>query len=71
MRQGALDLAVAAKAKKPADVKKAAEKMDNNCKSCHKVFRDECSLAPRISSSVYVSRPIVYFHFAVCCGRET
>jgi hypothetical protein len=41
MRQGALDLAAAAKAKKPADIKKAAEKMDNNCKSCHKVFRDE------------------------------
>ncbi len=41
MRQGALELADAAKAKKPADVKKAAEKMDNNCKSCHKVFRDE------------------------------
>jgi soluble cytochrome b562 len=41
MQQGALELASAAKAKKPADVKKAAEKMDNNCKSCHKVFRDE------------------------------
>jgi len=41
MHQGALELADAAKAKKPADVKKAAEKMDNNCKSCHKVFRDE------------------------------
>ena len=41
MRQGALELADAAKAKKPADVKKAAEKMDNNCKSCHKIFRDE------------------------------
>jgi hypothetical protein len=41
MRQGALELADAAKAKKPGDVKKAAEKMDNNCKSCHKVFRDE------------------------------
>jgi hypothetical protein len=41
MRQGAIELADAAKAKKPADVKKAAEKMDTNCKSCHKVFRDE------------------------------
>ena len=41
MQKGALELASAAKAKKPADVKKAAEKMDNNCKSCHKVFRDE------------------------------
>jgi soluble cytochrome b562 len=41
MQQGALELASAAKAKKAADVKKAAEKMDNNCKSCHKVFRDE------------------------------
>jgi hypothetical protein len=41
MRQGSLELASAAKAKKPADVKKAAEKMDTNCKSCHKVFRDE------------------------------
>jgi hypothetical protein len=40
MRQGALDLASAAKAKNPADVQKAAEKMDSNCKSCHKVFRD-------------------------------
>jgi hypothetical protein len=41
MQKGALELASAAKSKKPADVKKAAEKMDNNCKSCHKVFRDE------------------------------
>ncbi len=40
VRQGAIELADAAKAKKPADVKKAAEKMDTSCKSCHKVFRD-------------------------------
>ncbi len=40
MRQGAIELADAAKAKNPTDVKKAAEKMDTNCKSCHKVFRD-------------------------------
>ena len=40
MRQGALDLASASKAKNSADVQKAAEKMDSNCKSCHKVFRD-------------------------------
>jgi hypothetical protein len=40
MRAGALELADASKAKKPAGVQKAAEKMDSNCKSCHKVFRD-------------------------------
>lgn len=40
LRQGALELADASKAKKPALVQKAAEKMDSSCKSCHKVFRD-------------------------------
>jgi hypothetical protein len=40
LKKGSMELADASKAKKPADVQKAAEKMDSSCKSCHKVFRD-------------------------------
>jgi hypothetical protein len=41
MQKSALALAEAAKTKKPATVKAAADKLDGACKSCHKVFRDE------------------------------
>ncbi len=41
LRQASLELAEAAKAKKLAEVKKAAGKMNAICTSCHKVFRDD------------------------------
>lgn len=39
MVETGLQLAAAAKAKSPADVKSAAAKLNNNCNSCHTVFR--------------------------------
>jgi hypothetical protein len=39
MVEVSLQLAAAAKAKSPADVKSAAAKLNNNCNSCHTVFR--------------------------------
>jgi hypothetical protein len=41
MQKEALNLAEAAKTKKPATVKAAADKVDGACKTCHKVFKDE------------------------------
>jgi hypothetical protein len=41
LQKAALELADAAKMKKPAVVKAAADKVDGVCKSCHKVFKEE------------------------------
>jgi cytochrome c556 len=40
MRQTALDMAEAAKAKKPNEVKATATKLNTNCNNCHGIFRD-------------------------------
>jgi hypothetical protein len=40
MSKSAVQLADAAKAKKPNDVKAAATKLNNSCSNCHGVFRD-------------------------------
>ena len=40
MRESALDLAKAVKANDAASVKKTAFKLDNTCRECHGVFRD-------------------------------
>jgi len=40
MHKGALDLAAAAKAKKPAELKAVATKLNSTCNNCHSVFRD-------------------------------
>jgi cytochrome c556 len=41
MQKAALELADAAKTKKPSVVKAAADKVDGACKTCHKVFKEE------------------------------
>jgi cytochrome c556 len=41
MQKAALELADAAKTKKPSAVKAAADKVDGACKTCHKVFKEE------------------------------
>lgn len=40
MRDGALELAKAAKSKSAQNLKMAAAKVNNSCNSCHSVFRD-------------------------------
>jgi len=40
MRDGALAMSAAAKAKKPDDLRKAAKKTDDACVKCHDVFRE-------------------------------
>ena len=39
MREAAPDLATAAKSKSPAEIQKAAMKINNACNSCHSVFK--------------------------------
>jgi hypothetical protein len=41
MHEAALEFATTAKAKKPADVHKAALKLNASCTNCHTVFKDE------------------------------
>ncbi len=40
MHKAALELSGAAKAKKPAELKTAAAKLNSTCNNCHSVFRD-------------------------------
>jgi hypothetical protein len=41
MKKAALELAEAAKAKNPAEIKKAAAKLNSTCNACHAIFRDQ------------------------------